>query len=436
MTQSLGTRIKNLRKELKMTQTDLAGSEMTKSMLSQIENNLATPSMKNLQYIASRLGRPASYFLEDGAYASSLPIEEIHQELKVISELINNRKLSEALISLEAMLTKYNFDKDSKLYADFLSKYGVCLIDLNRSVEGEEKIIEAVNIYKNKYLFVDASRIYTTLIGTPWNNFNYHKCMDILDEALEIYNNSINKDSAFEIETLYLRSLLYTGLDKIEDSLIATNKALNISKQTNIYYKSDELYKNLAVINGLLGKTEHFDEYINKARQFAIFTDNNHVLAAIEWVRGFYYNELGKPEKAIEYLETALKLSKEIAAFAHIEKAKSYYILGKYQEALKSIKLVQNPDYIPFKYDYLHIWSAKIYEGLSLCKMGKSREATAIIKAGIEKLEIVGESKALAFAYKSLSEVYSNIEDFESAFTALKKANEIEIIAKKNKLYF
>jgi len=176
------------------------------------------------------------------------------------------------------MFLKYNFDKDSKLYADFLSKHGECLIELNHSAEGGDKITEAVNIYKSKYLFVDASRTYTLLISTPWNNFDYQKCMNILEEALGIYNNSINKDYAFEIETLYIRSILYAGLDRIEDSLISTNKALSISKQTNIYYKSDELYKNLAIMSGLLGKPEHFDENIDKARQFAVFTDNNKVL--------------------------------------------------------------------------------------------------------------------------------------------------------------
>lgn len=436
MEQSLGERIKAIRKALKLTQTDLAGSEMTKSMLSQIENNLAMPSMKNLQYLASRLGKPVSYFLEDDKYISSLPIDKIHQELKEISEFINNRSLNEALVSLEALPSKYNFNKDSKLYADFLSKYGECLIELNRSEEGESKIKQAVCIYKNKFLFVDAARTYTILIGTPWNNFNYQKCMDILEEALDIYNNSISKDYAFEIENLYIRSLLYTGLDKLEDSLIATNKALNISKQTDIYYRSDQLYKNLAVVNCLLGETKHFDEYIDKARQFAVFTDNNKVLAVIEGVCGLYYNQLGKSEKSLEHLDAALKLSKEIAAFALAEKAKSLYILGKYQQALDSIKLIQNPDYIPFKYDYLHIWSSKVYEGLSLSKIGKVKESIEAIKAGIEKLEIVGESKVLAFAFKSLSEVYSDMKDFENAFAALKKSNEIEEFAKENKLYY
>ena len=62
---TLGEKIKALRKEKKLTQTALAGSELTKSMLSQIENGKATPSMKTLQYIAEKLECEASFLLED-----------------------------------------------------------------------------------------------------------------------------------------------------------------------------------------------------------------------------------------------------------------------------------------------------------------------------------------------------------------------------------
>lgn len=51
----LGKRIKSLRKAKKMTQSDVADGIMTKSMLSMIENEKATPSLPALQSIANRL---------------------------------------------------------------------------------------------------------------------------------------------------------------------------------------------------------------------------------------------------------------------------------------------------------------------------------------------------------------------------------------------
>lgn len=175
---------------------------------------------------------------------------------------------------------------------------------------------------------------------------------------------------------------------------------------------------------------------MEKGRQFAIFTENQSVLASIEGVCGLYNNQMGKPQKALEYLEKTLQISKGVASFAYAEMAKSHYMMDNYLQALDCLKKVKYPTHTPFKYDYLHIWSAKVYEGLCLYKLNKTLEGEAAIKAGIEKLEIAGVSKALAFAYKSLSEVYSSSGNFEAAFAALKKSNEIEDLAKENRLYY
>ena len=53
---TLGLRIRQLRKEQKLTLEALAGNKLTKGMLSLIENGKAQPSMESLSYIAERLG--------------------------------------------------------------------------------------------------------------------------------------------------------------------------------------------------------------------------------------------------------------------------------------------------------------------------------------------------------------------------------------------
>ncbi|WP_372869850.1 helix-turn-helix domain-containing protein, partial [Planomicrobium okeanokoites] len=53
---SLGELIRKLRKERGLTLQALAGEELSKGMLSLIENNKANPSMESLAYIAEQLG--------------------------------------------------------------------------------------------------------------------------------------------------------------------------------------------------------------------------------------------------------------------------------------------------------------------------------------------------------------------------------------------
>lgn len=66
----LGEKIRQARLEAGMSQRQLCGDEITRNMLSLIENGSAKPSMKTLQYLAARLEKSVSFFLEDTALLS------------------------------------------------------------------------------------------------------------------------------------------------------------------------------------------------------------------------------------------------------------------------------------------------------------------------------------------------------------------------------
>lgn len=67
---TLGEKIKQARLEAGLSQRQLCGEEVTRNMLSQIENGTARPSMGTLTYFAARLGKSISYFLEEDAIRS------------------------------------------------------------------------------------------------------------------------------------------------------------------------------------------------------------------------------------------------------------------------------------------------------------------------------------------------------------------------------
>lgn len=66
----LGERLRQARIDAGFSQRQLCGEEITRNMLSQIEHGTAKPSMGTLQYLAARLGKPVSYFLEEEAVLS------------------------------------------------------------------------------------------------------------------------------------------------------------------------------------------------------------------------------------------------------------------------------------------------------------------------------------------------------------------------------
>lgn len=62
----IGEKIKKLRTEKLMTQAELAGTAITRNMLSQIENGVARPSLETVQYLAMRLNVSPGYLLAEG----------------------------------------------------------------------------------------------------------------------------------------------------------------------------------------------------------------------------------------------------------------------------------------------------------------------------------------------------------------------------------
>ena len=70
---TLGEKIRQVRLERGLTQKQLAGDRITRNQLSQIENDLAQPSMRTLEYLAAGLGVDAGWLMtqEDGDAAQT-----------------------------------------------------------------------------------------------------------------------------------------------------------------------------------------------------------------------------------------------------------------------------------------------------------------------------------------------------------------------------
>lgn len=74
----LGEKLRLARQEAGLSQRELCGDRITRNMLSQIENGSASPSVSTLRFLAQRLGKPVSFFLEeDGAVSCNLETMEL-----------------------------------------------------------------------------------------------------------------------------------------------------------------------------------------------------------------------------------------------------------------------------------------------------------------------------------------------------------------------
>ncbi|NMB24230.1 MAG: helix-turn-helix transcriptional regulator [Firmicutes bacterium] len=92
----VGERIRAQRLKMGMTQQDLAGDTFTKSFISQIEKNHARPSLRSLQIIASRLGKPIGYFLGE-EYTPTTDPDKVDHLSMLAARLKQEGKLQDAI---------------------------------------------------------------------------------------------------------------------------------------------------------------------------------------------------------------------------------------------------------------------------------------------------------------------------------------------------
>lgn len=126
---ALGEKIRQARLEAGLSQRQLCGEEITRNMLSQIENGSAHPSMKTLQFLSARLGKPVSYFLEETTVIS--PNLEVMASAR---RLYDSGDPAGAALVLEGYTSPDTiFDREKELL------HRLCLLELAEKALEEKK---------------------------------------------------------------------------------------------------------------------------------------------------------------------------------------------------------------------------------------------------------------------------------------------------------
>lgn len=448
MSTTIGRRIKELRKELKMTQSDLAGTEMTKSMLSHIETGYANPSMKNLECIARKLNKPAAYFLKEDTLDcgkhkedKQLPISEILHDLKYIDKLIKRKNYLLAQEETNKLILAYDFDENSKVYADVVYRLGYSKLKLKAFQEGEKSINQCCRIYMSNMLYVEAARASMDLIKDQLEDYKYSSCLNMLDQVYQIYSKSSSVDILLEIEMLVVQPAIYFAFGDYEKTIDICKRAISLSRDNNIYYRLDDAYRILAITYMLQGDFNNFQINAEEAKKYVEFTANKLNLVKIYHNYAKYENVKGNPSEAVRYLELLEDNAGEKTFYYYLEHGKSQYLMCKYNEALEDLMKITNKEKSGYLMDCIYMSTSKIYKGLTYSKLGDFNKAVIEIDNGIKDIEaytnieykgfVMYAYNELEFAYASLSEVYSLKGDYEKAYTLLKKSNEVSQLKNK-----
>src|SRR5207249_11113754 len=98
----LGDKLRQARTEAGLSQAQLGAPYFTRAHVSAIELGKIRPAMRSLEHMARKLGKPASYFLDDAEGERARAEREL--ELAAISGLLTQGGAPEALRRAERML--------------------------------------------------------------------------------------------------------------------------------------------------------------------------------------------------------------------------------------------------------------------------------------------------------------------------------------------
>ena len=295
---TLGQKIRELRLSKKMTQKELAGSFITRNMLSQIENDSATPSMKSMEYLANALERPIGYFLDKGHSEVNLS--------QLLSKLIDQNAKEDYEAAVELLEEEL---KTHPLWAD------------NQMI---------MDLFVNSHLF---------LANTFIDQGNYTKAEDVLSKVLNYEADILNMTDIYLYKIYDLLAEVSSQLDQLEKAKAYYNKGKTIIQKIVASRQVQSLY-----IKMMDGESETLAEDIANldTRDYDPYS-----LARFHMIAGTSMYRNGQCEEAINYLLQSLdyyesSVNSSVAATIYEQLSKCYSEMDDYKKAYDYLQKAQN----------------------------------------------------------------------------------------------
>ena len=395
----LGERIKKLRKQKKLTLEGLAGTKLTKGMLSLIENNKAQPSMESLAYIAEQLDVDVAE-LVGGANTEHVK-EMLDQAEKLFNSEDKDVKFKKLLdtISIENLSQGYEAARLLELYS--YAMYWEKKDGWQASTERAAKLFDELNISSNRA----SIGIFRATI--KFVEHDYQGALDIfLKERKGLEEKYAHIDALTKLELDYHESVLLFAVGENERATEVMERAIQFSREKRIFYLVDELYRLAAAFSMDMQNYEKKDYYLSKLKQFGEFADDTN---SIHFCNLFNLMAIITKEKEYEKaLQVADELLASIPAFYEpwftIERGRALYYLGRYEEAFVEFEKVMIPD-MHHPIDLAIFYVMDSYKALIKLEFGEEEEAVQLAERAVRNFEKIPQSVYKQFSQDVLEKV-------------------------------
>lgn len=177
---TLGQKIKAARLEKGLTQKEVVGDYITRNMLSKIENDSATPSVRTLEHLARALDLPPSYFLDDAPLSDGL----VPDGLDEARAAFRRKGWTDCIAALKADQTAATSDEGYLLYARSGAYAAGDALQEGRLTDARE-LAETAHYYNREGLYYSpalAARL-DLLLGEVLTRMGQEYCSSLQEEV-------------------------------------------------------------------------------------------------------------------------------------------------------------------------------------------------------------------------------------------------------------
>ena len=368
--ETLGERIKKLRKEQGLTLQTLAGSGLTKGMLSLIENNKANPSMESLSYIAEQLGVDKNELLEE------IPTSELRELLQEVEKLYRKEAenysdgFSDIVKKIEPYVTKLPYRYESARLLELFSRS----LYYAKKADWQTPLSQAEEMYEGLHLMNNSADIHMFRAMLKFNEHHYHDALAMIQESRKSFEaRDAVLDSLKKLDFDFLEAILYFAIGDDEDAVRIIGEAVEYSKEHQIFYKMNDLYRVMSFHAILKNDQKAKDYYVHKLRLFAEFSDDEKIDITLDLLEAHYLNSFVKDYAKAEAIvdKNLEKYSEDEISQFFLEKGKALYGQSRLEEAMVWLERHKIWEYLHHPYDLSMNYEKDAYMALIYEQQGQ-----------------------------------------------------------------
>ncbi|MGL4820609.1 MAG: hypothetical protein ACRC5C_11610 [Bacilli bacterium] len=244
---TLGQKIKARRKSLGLTQGELSGTEVSAGMISLIERDLVSPTLKTIEYLAYKLGITVGELLgETSGRAGGNSIEtkdELHRLIGVSDSLIDAKRYDEAY----ALLMSITVDDALKIYAGKLERNKGKICYLKKEYSNAVPHLKNAITYGAGLTTIELANVFELLSRCHIRLEQPYEAFESISFAyLLVQQWSNERDLIHRLDIMFVMGYCYTMLNVYPRALECVEEAMQLMNRFGITWK----YANFQMLKG------------------------------------------------------------------------------------------------------------------------------------------------------------------------------------------